>query len=130
MVPIDTLPSLNEFKAERELPIEPTAGIYLLLNETGIVYVGQSSDVRRRLAQHRAEGKKRFDYAQWYALETENARLIVEGCLILLHRPEHNHAVCLGIAKGHVHELAYGSVFGQYRRKGPRRPRKRRGDSA
>ena len=95
---IDALPHLNDFKNERDLPSNPLAGVYLLLNEAGIiVYVGQSGHVRQRLAQHRAEGRKQFDHALFYPIDDPVSRLLTEGILTLSERPIYNDAVLLGL---------------------------------
>ncbi len=93
------LPNLDEFKSESLLEAsEATPGIYVLQDVAGdVVYVGQSGDVRRRLAQHRAEGKKAFRHASFYPIDDLAARLRIEGALTLLLHPEYNDAVLLGL---------------------------------
>jgi hypothetical protein len=94
---IDALPHLNEFKNERDLPSTPVAGVYFLQNETGVVYVGQSGHIRRRLAQHRAEGRKQFHDALYYPIEDQMSRLLTEAILTLALRPVYNDAVLIGL---------------------------------
>jgi hypothetical protein len=90
--------------------------------------VGQSGHIRQRLAQHRAEGKKRFHTAQWYLIEDPMSRLIVEGILTLAIRPQFNDAVLLGLKNPigggpRVWEWNRASVY--RRRKGPKKGRGR-----
>lgn len=95
---LDSLPTIDDFKNEAELPrSQPVAGIYLLQNESGVAYVGQSSDVRRRLCQHRTEAKKRFTMALWYQVEDEVSRLRMEAILTLAIWPQYNDAVLIGL---------------------------------
>lgn len=94
---IDQLPALKDFKSESDLPSRPVAGVYLLQNETGTVYVGQSGHIRQRLAQHRAEGRKLFVHALYYQIDDPVSRLLTEGILTLALRPVYNDAVLLGL---------------------------------
>lgn len=92
------LPNLDEFKDESLLEASAVAGIYILHDLTGeVVYVGQSSDVRRRLQQHRSEARKTFRHASFYQLDDLAARLRIEGALTLLLHPQYNDAVLLGL---------------------------------
>lgn len=76
---------------------EPIPGIYVLSDETGPVYVGQSGDVRRRLAQHRAEGRKRFHDARVYQILDLPSRLLTEAALTALLHPKYNDGIFLGL---------------------------------
>lgn len=114
---IDALPSLNEFKNERDLPASPVAGVYLLLAESAIVYIGQSQNIRQRLRDHRREGKKRFDHAVWYPIPDKMSRLLTEGILILAELPMYNRQVALGLSGGKAWELPlHGLSWGKGRR--------------
>ncbi|WP_186260300.1 phage integrase Arm DNA-binding domain-containing protein [Burkholderia gladioli] len=47
--------------ARRATFYDHVCGVYFLLSQGAIVYVGQSKNVLGRIATHRAEGEKRFD---------------------------------------------------------------------
>jgi hypothetical protein len=119
------LPRLSDFKAEALAGTGHICAIYILFDEVGPVYVGQTSDVRRRLAQHRAEGRKRFSEARFYPLEDPVSRLLVEGALTLLLHPKYNDAVVIGLRNPtgergpRVWEMDRTTIY--RRRKGPKR---------
>jgi hypothetical protein len=48
----------------RSLPAEPQCGVYFLIQDSRIVYIGQSVNVHARLADH-WNGEKRFDRVYW-----------------------------------------------------------------
>jgi excinuclease UvrABC nuclease subunit len=98
-------PDLSKFR-----PIEARPGVYLLFNEGGeIVYVGQSCNCARRIQEH-AKTPKVFSNAQFYHLPSENARLILEGILILYFRPVYNRGINLGLSCGRVWEIKWPSA--------------------
>jgi hypothetical protein len=70
-------------------PAPWTTGIYFLLDEGVIVYVGQSRDVQRRVDQHGTSKAIPFDRAMWMRLPT-NELDAFESALICLLRPRHN----------------------------------------
>ena len=102
---LSALPSPSQFRKTDTLgPGE--AGLYLLLQGDVIVYIGQSSDVRNRLQQHRAEGKKQFDGSVWFPCINVGDRLRYEGILILAAVPRYNRSCNLGITNdGRVYDL-------------------------
>jgi hypothetical protein len=95
---IDSLPTIDSFKSEAHLSLtDPIAGVYLLCADSGVVYVGQSGDIRRRLQQHRSEGRKAFVTAKWYQIDDVTARLRVEAILTLALWPSLNDGVFIGL---------------------------------
>ena len=104
------LPPFTAFSCEDNLESAsaPVPGVYLLFDYPGnVVYIGQSSDVARRLKDHRAEGTKKFHYALFYQLADETSRLRLEGILILLHLPCYNKGINLGLRPGRVWEIRW-----------------------
>lgn len=70
---------------------QDTCGVYFLIRDDKIVYVGQSLDVAARVVSHRRDANKRFNRAAW--VECEPDRLDeVERFWIRALRPEHNRA--------------------------------------
>lgn len=101
------------------------AGVYLLTNVFDLVYVGQSSDVVARLAQHRKEGQKQFDRVMYYPVETLEERLHLEAVLILYHKPRYNRGLYLGLHEGRLWEIRWPGK-GSTRRRRLSRPRSRK----
>lgn len=67
-----------------------TAGVYRLLHEGSVVYVGESVDVLSRVIVHRKEGKKPFD-AWWFEpMEGKVQREHREAELIREIQPRYN----------------------------------------
>jgi len=125
---IAALPQPNSFKAEFTLHDEPgpVSGLYCLWGARGdLLYVGQSTNIVRRLGEHRAiaAGRERrraeqnkpshslqteeFTHATWYPCGDYHTRLQLEGILILAALPSHNRLLYLGIAPGGVYEVGY-----------------------
>lgn len=67
----------------------PAAGsfVYLLVDNGEIVYVGQTRNLRRRLANH---GDKQFDLVSWMEGVPNDQRLLIEKRLIRQYAPKHN----------------------------------------
>lgn len=72
-----------------------TCGIYFLVEDTEIVYIGQSVDVFTRVLTHRREGHKSFDKCCWVPVPRDELDA-VESALIALFKPRHNRD---GVAK-------------------------------
>jgi predicted DNA-binding transcriptional regulator AlpA len=86
-VPFDgTLLSATEIQRQAK-PFEPRTGIYFLLLDGEIVYVGQSIDVFARLAQHIKE--KTFDRWHWVPCPA-NQILSAERAYIRAFKPPLN----------------------------------------
>jgi hypothetical protein len=70
------------------------AGIYFLFDGKEIVYVGQSSDIFRRIYEHssgRSKGaKKKFDTWEYFEIADDAERLRAEDLLILALKPKYN----------------------------------------
>lgn len=70
------------------------AGIYFLFDGQEIVYVGQSSDIFRRIYEHssgRSKGKnKKFDTWEYFEINEESERLRTENLLISALKPKYN----------------------------------------
>lgn len=91
-------PDSARLDEDRLDPVLPTAGVYWLYQDARLVYIGQSSQIRTRLKQHRDEGVKKFNRALWYPVSDLSMRLRMEGILILATLPSYNRAVTLGCA--------------------------------
>lgn len=103
------LPTTDDFEPEAALAERAaTPGLYLLFADgPEPVYVGQSRNIRVRLATHRREGKKVFHTARFYPVGSEQSRLILETVLIALLRPPLNRGLMLGIADGRLWEIKW-----------------------
>ena len=66
------------------------SGIYFLLNDDEIVYVGISEDVYTRIAKHRKEGKKKFNRVTVFQVEDEKLRSDLEVEYIVHLAPKYN----------------------------------------
>jgi hypothetical protein len=80
------------------LPHQPT--IYILTREGAIVYVGQTSDLKIRIAQHNHNARMinaRWDTVHWFSpgVPDLSLRLQLETILICACLPERNRAVLL-----------------------------------
>ena len=76
--------------AAAELPsCTQGCGVYFLLEDSNIVYVGQSVDVAMRVAQHRKDSSKVFNRACWVPVPKDELD-DVEAALIALLKPRHN----------------------------------------
>jgi GIY-YIG catalytic domain-containing protein len=109
--PVTVLPRPDDWRPESDLEDgERCEGVYLLLQNSKVVYVGQTSHLLLRLTQHRAEGKKRFSHALYYHMpgSLESDRLWVEGALICLYRPPENKAWNIGMSSGKCWEIGFG----------------------
>lgn len=86
-------------------------GVYVLFDTHGrVLYVGQSADVRGRLADHRRLKKwfRNVTTRRVYLLDDPTARLITETCLVFRHRPRHNRAIKLCLCNdGSIKELQF-----------------------
>jgi hypothetical protein len=126
------IPAPCDFRTEEclcEGPL-PDAGVYLLLDGSEVVYVGQSGDIAGRVRTHRREGKKCFERAVWFPVFGGSERLRVEGILILLLTPKHNRSVALGLRRdGEVYDTTYAQ-WGARKKAGKKKapkPRTRQG---
>lgn len=85
LAPVDLKPvGLNE--VDRSFK---TSGVYFLYRFGEIVYVGQSSDVLRRVGEHMADRHKEFDEVAFVPCQPLN-RLWMESQYISRIRPEYN----------------------------------------
>ena len=64
-------------------------GVYFLYDKDELVYIGQSDNLYRRIGQHIAEGKKKFDRFELYPT---GDRIRLEGFLISMFEPKYNIA--------------------------------------
>lgn len=69
-------------------------GIYVLFDGEEIVYIGQSSDIYRRIYEHqsgRAKGEKK-DFTSWdyFEIEDDEQRIKAESLLIRILNPKYN----------------------------------------
>jgi hypothetical protein len=70
---------------------EGTPGVYFLLRQDEVVYVGQSLSVLTRIETHRRQGVKVFDRAVYLTMP-EEVLDEAEGAFIKLLQPEYNGA--------------------------------------
>lgn len=104
--PLAALPAEDDWRDPQDIPeSRSTAGLYVLLKEEEIVYVGISSDIYRRIHEHRLEGAKVFDDWRWLPCGSGSERLRLEALLILAHLPTHNRALTLGLGPSGVWQL-------------------------
>jgi len=84
-------------------------GVYALYTRDGeILYVGQSSDLATRLAQHKRDPSKAAAVAFAFVPETSlDKRLELEGIEILRRRPPLNNALLIRVARGRLYEIRY-----------------------
>ena len=73
----------------KEDAAKPILGIYKLIKEDVVVYVGLSKDILKRIEQHRKEGKNDFDRNLLIECEERESKLI-EITLIHFYSPLHN----------------------------------------
>ena len=64
-------------------------GVYFLISEAAIVYVGQTTDLESRIELHQWEGIKTFDRAMWIELPADDLSAY-EGALIRAIGPKYN----------------------------------------
>lgn len=72
-----------------EFPSWP--GVYYLLHDDEIVYVGESSDINNRLRQHGYDKTRTFDASFYLYVPGEWARKVIEQILISIYQPKYNH---------------------------------------
>jgi hypothetical protein len=70
-------------------PVKKTCGVYFLMLEREIVYVGQSTNCNLRIGNHLLDGQKAFD--SYFVVECPTNRLDeMEAKYIVKFRPKHN----------------------------------------
>ena len=68
-----------------------TKGIYYLLQDEEIVYIGKSlSNMRNRTNQHSEDTDKIFNYIEYYEIENDSDIHLVEIAMITKHKPKYN----------------------------------------
>lgn len=65
-------------------------GIYYLVLDKKIVYIGKSTNIKSRLADHLSDENKIFDTAIAAYIENKSNVDILEAVLIDIHKPEYN----------------------------------------
>lgn len=81
-------------------PIDrPQSGIYFLIRDDRIVYVGQSVHVEARLAAHAADMSKAFDKAVWYPCPRESLSATERAYLSALLPEYNNDPITLGLKR-------------------------------
>jgi len=68
---------------------KPIRGIYYLLQDNEIVYIGQAQDVVARIITHRHQGKKNFNHYSIHAIPNGDLT-VIESNEIVRHRPKYN----------------------------------------
>lgn len=64
--------------------------IYLLYKSDELVYIGDTTQLRKRIYQHKYNGIIDFDHVLYIPLESRIARKQLESSLIIQYRPKHN----------------------------------------
>jgi hypothetical protein len=101
--------SLEDLDPVSEVP--RSSGIYAYLSGGKVLYIGHSTDMRRRQREHARE-------KDWYPAVDEvrvlcleggaDPRLVAETGLLLKYRPRYNRTIKIGIANdGHLYELSF-----------------------
>ena len=76
------------------LPYQPLCGVYFLVHESRVVYVGQSINVLLRVQDHKKSGKTFDSYA--FIRCPQEYLDVVESLYMHLLRPELNHSLKQG----------------------------------
>lgn len=79
------LPKHYQFKELHKI-----SGIYMLVSGTDVVYIGQASDIHRRLTSHVGYHEKPHDTVLYMQIDDFKDRIAVEKGLIFYYKPEHN----------------------------------------
>lgn len=79
--------SLAEICAEVPLPEPSKRGVYILIHQGDIVYIGQSTNVLGRIGMH--VSKFEFDRVLWIPASSSPERMAIEGALIRRFNPRH-----------------------------------------
>ena len=85
--------------------IEP--GVYQLLKNSKMVYVGRARNVFTRVAVHMTQRRMDFDTWKWERVEDENVRWEREAQLIRDHQPKYNVNGCCALPLEREDTLAY-----------------------
>ncbi|WP_321905206.1 GIY-YIG nuclease family protein [Paraburkholderia tropica] len=87
---VDNLLSIEEIVAASS-PYCAVVGVYFLIQDNELIYIGQSTDVHGRISQHRKDGKP-FD--RFYIIECPVEMLsLTESKYILMFQPPLNGAL-------------------------------------
>ena len=98
---IADIPTISGLVNISDFPSYGTSGIYFLLDEDEIVYIGQSRDIRRRIGLHLSDGCKRFNSIRFF--KCSRARLDHnETRLIAFYRPKYNIVGVRGLVAEHT----------------------------
>ncbi len=76
-------------KGTKELIQYNICGIYFLIHETKIVYIGQGIDIHVRISTHIQEDKKIFDEIRYIECAKENLNQL-EKSMIVKYHPKYN----------------------------------------
>ena len=114
---LDCDDKLRVLERGEHIPEIPTVYVHLLDGQ--IEYIGQTSNLRKRMARHeldRGKGKRYWDHIAFFVpgIPDLQKRLVVETILIAAVRPSGNKALLLRLSHGNLSEI-------RYRRKGRRR---------
>ena len=77
---------------------KPPGGVYVLRDNGEVVYVGKTNDIFRRISEHSRGGQKhgishkKFTDWEYFRLENEEQRKILEALLIVYLHPKYNIA--------------------------------------
>jgi hypothetical protein len=83
--------------------------VYFVIVDECVVYVGQTSNLRARLKQHRSKLLSKYTtwVVKWQPEPDESRRLQLETCYIMVYLPNQNKAVNIGIANPRVWQIRW-----------------------
>jgi len=120
------MPDLDQAVHMPDMSRLATSGIYFLMLDGVVVYVGQARDMRRRVSDHIAEGVKTFDTIAYVPCRVDRLNEVERGYIEKL-MPKYNRCALSASFRDHGAEPnARGQLVGVERtvRVGPSRLRK------
>ena len=97
------LPDLEQMEIAKSTSIPELCGIYFLLNNAELVYIGQSKNIAKRIKTHFID--KTFNTVLFLNIDQEWERLILEKLYIELFSPKHNCIPWSGKEKTMIRKL-------------------------
>ena len=86
----DATPKHINKNKKRKIDFFGVSGVYYLMKDNKVVYIGESSCIFTRLSQHYKEGIKDFDFFYYDKIESEESRKRNEKKQIKSFRPIYN----------------------------------------
>lgn len=84
---------------EVDCSVNGQCGVYFLLLDEEIVYIGQSIDIYARISAHKKDRQKNFNRTAWVPIDSANLTE-VESALIAAFRPSQNRMGYAGAGAG------------------------------